>query len=331
MTQTSTIKIHAFLSYRHQDPEIGVRDKLEQKCAERGIDLIYDESKLKDGDDLNKFMQDIGAARCAFVFLSQAYFRSAYTLYEFLLLHEQGDLDQRLIKLVRMTKDMEERELTRVKEFWASDKSKPERELLCKKFNESDEAVIWQRIDDAWQDIIASKLDELQSSIEDGDEDSLLDRKVAQMHNEAQTVIQNSKNDLLDEVKWEIEYILQQQKILRDKLAKKLKLDPSTTPRDLSTILVDGYKVSEVLKFLYAISREQERQLKKKSDIWDDYLYDLEQLCGWLLLNSVDPNWMYLNKLRMEKAGQKGITNRIPLQKQAYIEVIISTSTIPSK
>jgi len=59
---------------------------------------------------------------------------------------------------------------------------------------------------------------------------------------------------------------------------------------------------------------------------WRWFFKDVESLCGWLLLSSVDQNWWIHNRLVFRNAGLKKSQVALGMKKPAYAEVVIGKS-----
>lgn len=322
----ATVSIHAFVSYRHKHPsDIEVRDKLEQICTEQGITLLYDKKVTAEGDSLIAFMDDLTAARCVFLFLSPAYFESAYTLYELVSIHEQGDLEKSFILPVRVTADMATYQRTVAEKYWQGNEAI--RNELARLLNHpGDDGVVWQRVAAAWDTLVFPFLDHLHTSLEEGDVETILKKRVEDMQQAVQAVIKETTRKLHNKVCVEIARILGNQYIPANKLKRALRLDGGATGDDIARCLVEDNSVGEAIAVLTKVVGDHARTLAAKPEQWDECLYDAEQLCGWLLINSVEPGWWFLNELKLRRATRQGIHHAFSLDDRAYIEVIMSRS-----
>lgn len=321
----NAVKIHAFVSYRHKHPDdIDARDKLEQICANAGIVLIYDKNGTEEGSSLITFMKDLSAARCVFLFLSPAYFQSAYTLYELVSLHKQAELDRRFIRPVRVSIDMVTYQRTAAEQYWKKDESI--RQELSRLLKQSDHEEVWKCIVAAWDAIVFPFLDELHTALENGKPEFILNKEVEALQKAIRIEKEKATWNLQQKVISEVVYILKKQRIPIDRLASECNLPPTATPDEIAKHLVETQKpmVGRALGILTKISLQQEKQLAAFPERWNDYLFDIEQVSGWLLITSVDPSWWFLNEIRMKRAVSEGITNAFSLEHPAYIEVIIS-------
>lgn len=323
---TNSIDIQVFLSYRHKNAQdIEARDILKQHCANEGLKLIFDKEAINKGDKLIVFMNDLSAARCVILLLSAEYFQSAYTLYELISIYDQANLEKRLIQPVRVTEDMVAYVRTTAEINWKEDKAI--RDELARLLEENDHDILWQRIDAAWEAIISPYIDELDASLEESDMSTALKENVHTIQEAVQTVVQNKTQTLHNKITTEIENILNNQHIPNRALATPLHIDHAATPTEITNHLLKK-ETGDAMDIIYDISTEQENQRASRPEYWDEYMYDVEQLCGWLLINSIDPNWWFQNEFKLKQTHNNGITNRFSLDDPGYIEVIISRSLL---
>ncbi|WMP17931.1 toll/interleukin-1 receptor domain-containing protein [Thiothrix lacustris] len=323
----TAVNIHAFVSYRHnRPPDIQTRDKLEELCAGKSISLIYDEKVTSEGDSLITFMEDLTAARCVFLFLSAAYFQSAYTLYELVSIHEQPDLDRHFVHPVRVTADMVTYQRTAMETYWQEHEAV--RNELSRLLKQPDHALVWQRVVVAWDALVFPFLDTLQPALEEGDADAILQKRVGDMQQSVKVAIAETTKRLHEKVKSEIGRILGNQYIPGNKLKRELRLDPSIETQAIAQRLAEEPDVGQAIAVITRVVQTQAKLLAAKPEQWDECLSDAEQLCGWLLINSVDPVWWFHNELKMQRAARGGISHAFSLGDPAYIEVIISRSIL---
>ncbi len=130
-------------------------------------------------------------------------------------------------------------------------------------------------------------------------------------------------------VKAETTRILDGQPVLREKLKAALRLDSGAMTIDIAAHLVEKHEVGQAIGLLAQVSLELDK--KKPESIkehWEDYLTDVEQVCGWLLINSVDPDWWLQHEASLQSTAQDSVTRSLSLDTQAYVEVIISRSLL---
>ncbi|MBO0611897.1 S1 family peptidase [Thiothrix fructosivorans] len=130
-------------------------------------------------------------------------------------------------------------------------------------------------------------------------------------------------------VKAEATRILDGQAVLREKLKVALKLDSGAMATGIAAYLVEKQEVGQAIGVLAQISLELDKKKPESlKERWEDYLTDVEQLCGWLLINSVDPDWWLKHEASLQSIAQDSVTRSLSLDTQAYVEVIISRSLL---
>ncbi len=323
--------IHAYLSYRCKiQRDKDARDRLKALCLEKNITLRYDESETKPGDSLIKFMEDLTSARCVFLFLSPEYFQSAYTLYELVKINEQADLDKRFILPLRLCDDMVDKYRTKAKNFWKSKKAEAERVKLADLLKENNHDVLWQRIDSAWEAVVKPYLDERHASLESAKGDEVLDELLRKTQATVKEVINESTKILHNTLRDRIKAILVQRNINADDMFRKeLELFPSDDNININNIvtkLVTETAVGEAIAILTRVVENKKVLLANNSAEWTACFYDAIQLCGWLLLNSVDPAWWFCNEVKLKNTAKTSISGSFSLQDRNYIEIVISRS-----
>lgn len=315
--------IHAYLSYRHQYPSIKARDTLQTLCAQRQINLLYDEGELKEGDHLIKFMQDLSAARCVFLFICPEYFQSAYTLFELICLHENRYLDQRFILPLRVTNAMVTYEWTNAKKYFDNHEAvRNELTRLLTKYHFTTDNL-WQRIEVAWETIIFPHLDRLNTSLENADAEAKLLQLLQELRQTIKAVISETTNALQSTLIKNIVAILCRKNINADEQFRdQLSLSSNSDLDKIAGELIRNTEVGEAIAILTRVIEEKKALLGANE--WKACFYDAEQLCGWLLLNSVDPTWWFHNEKQIENTAKMGISGSIALHDKNYIEVVIS-------
>ena len=118
-----------------------------------------------------------------------------------------------------------------------------------------------------------------------------------------------------------------------DILINLVKISPllkGANASDIATHLIKKCSTGNAINQLLNISLKLEKQLSANPQRWNTYLENVEQLCGWLLLNSVDVDWWFQNGHEFEKSARENVTNLLELDDKAFIEVIISRSLLQS-
>lgn len=316
--------IHAYLSYRcKNDRDRDARDRLKALCSETNITLRYDESDTKEGDSLIKFMDDLTSARCVFLFLSPEYFQSAYTLYELLKITEQADLDKSFILPLRLTESMVTYQWTTAKNYFDDNIAIRNELARLLKMDNANQDAIWQRIDSAWNAIIFPYLDRLNVSLESENADFDLSKLLDKTKATVSEAIKKSTDQFQENLIKKITAILHLNHInADDKFKEELAL---TQPKDIhhaiATQLVKT-KAGRSITILTRVLNEKKSLLNPQE--WKECFHDAERLCGWLLLNSVDPIWWFHNEIKLNKNAKTSISHSIALDDNKYIEVVIS-------
>ncbi len=315
-------KIHIFLSYRTKSKfDVMIRDELVRQCGVQGFKLSYDESATKEGESLITFMEDLASARCIFLLLSPEYFQSAYTLFELVRISEQADRDDRFIFPVRSTNSMCTYVKTTSEDNW--NQNRQIRTELCRLLGGCTEDEAWQRVSKAWETISFPYLDEVHKSLEESSIAKKLSEYLDAINKRVKDIIETSKKQLQEKICTEIVRILQRNNISLHSLATELGLDVSATENEITKHMVYTKNASEIVEGLHRLSREEENKITSRQEKWNEYLYDIEQVCGWLLINSVNAKWWFQHELRLKQSAKK-MTNAFALDYPPYIEVIIS-------
>jgi len=315
-------KIHIFLSYRTKSEfDVMIRDELEKQCGVRSFKLSCDESATKEGENLITFMEDLTSARCVFLLLSPEYFQSAYTLFELVQVSEQADQDNRFIFPVRSTNSMCTYVKTTSEEGW--NQNRQIRNELCRLLGGCSEDEAWQRVSKAWETINFPYLDEVHKSLEESSVSEKLAEYLDVINKRVEDVIETSKKQLQEKICTEIVRFLKRKNIPSHSLATELGLDVSATENEITKHMVYTKNASEIVEGLDRLSREEENKFTSGQEKWSEYLFDIEQVCGWLLINSVDAKWWFQHELRLKQSAKK-MTSTFALDYPPYIEVIIS-------
>ncbi len=321
--------IHAYLSYRIQRDKTA-RDRLKYLCIEQNISLFCAENDINPGDSLIKFMDDLSAARCVFLFLSPEYFKSAYTLYELICINERGDLDRRFIIPLRLTETMVANQWTAAKNCFDGDEALRNELARLLRVKNTEHAAIWQRVNAAWDNIIFKHLDMLNTSLKNADAEEKLVNLIEKLTDEIDLMISESAKKLDTMVGQEIQEILKNENIPTKQLAEQWQLNST----DIKSIVEYGIltkPVIEVLGSLRTLTQKLENQLHAGTvTAKDDYFFDVGQLCGWLILKTVNPVWWFNKQHLLQENANHSATTTFNLQNPTYIEVLISRSLLKS-
>lgn len=318
--------INAYLSYRCKNQlDIDARDKLKNLCQEQNITLRYDQNETKPGDSLIEFMEDLTAARCIFLFLSPEYFQSAYTLFELVSINERADLNQRFILPLRLTESMVTYQWTAAKDYFEGNKAVRNELARLLKVENDNHAAIWQRVDAAWETIVFKHLDKLNVSLENANTDIALGELLSKTKTEVNQAIHDSTETLHKTLIAKITAILKRKNINADEqLGDELALTDNNDSANIATQLVTETKVRNAISILIRVLEEKKSVIDTNSMEWKTCVNDTIDICGWLLLNSVDSIWWFHNEIKLRKTAKTSITGNYVLQDPNYVEVVIS-------
>ena len=321
---TQIFPIHAYLSYRcRNDIDITARDHLASLCQQQHITLKYDENETKDGDSLIAFMAELTSARVVFIFLSPAYFQSAYTLFELVTIAEQAEIDKRFILPIRLTESMNTYQLTEAKEYFDNN-IKISNELARLLTTEANPEQLWQRIDKAWQALIFPVLDKVSLSFENQEEPAVT-QLLKNTQEEITAAIKRSTTELQQTLIQKITSILELNNINADaQWQEELGLSTNNNKQNIAKQLIENTEVGEALAIITRIVEEKDR----RSADWIACIEDAIQLASWCLLNSVDPVWWFHQQIRLKNTSKISIINQVTLNNENYIEVVIARSLL---
>ena len=323
------VPIQAYLSYRHSDDTKAARDLLKVHCANHNIQLIYDEEQLKIGESITAFMDEIAAAQCIFIFLTPSYFESAYTLYELIKINQCREEHKSFVVPIKVSEAMHKISVSDVKiHHWDGDDDNRRKcrddltEKLCSPPSHSDQT--WQEIETAFQRVLNPFLDKIEFSLEGADNDVVLENHVMEVYTEIVKEIYKTRNKLNQDIKTKITLILRNRKpFFLDRLGEKLGID-NTAVDEIAQYLVEQEDVKNIIKKLTAVLKDQKAILGKVNlEKWYESHAIAEQLCGWLLIKTIDHMWWFNHKSAVRKI-EKALISDIFLEETAFVEIIIS-------
>lgn len=140
--------------------------------------------------------------------------------------------------------------------------------------------------------------------------------------------VKEQKCKIHSTVKSKIERILSNWCISESNLIAELEMDDIKTRKELAKYLVEDNSVEQSIAMLTSVLIAHKSYWESKPEEWKKCLHDAEQLCGWLLINSIDPVWWYHNEQKLNQQSSQKITNHFALQDPDYIEIIISRSCL---
>lgn len=142
------------------------------------------------------------------------------------------------------------------------------------------------------------------------------------------TVIAEMTAKLTSTITSKISEILLSNSELLSELKKIAKLGIDTDARSVATYLVKLDAVSKAVIELAKVNQAAKRRLSSSSEKWEFYLDCVEQLCGWLLLNSVDPEWWWSHQQQLKLSNQQEVSRSLPIDHNAYVEVVIAHNLV---
>lgn len=333
--QNTTIKelagrvpIQAYLSYRHCEETKQARDLLKKHCEAYKIELIYDEEQLKIGDSITAFMDEIASAQCIFIFLTETYFDSAFTLYELIKINEcrrDRKTNKPFIVPIKISKSIHGFSASDAKNgHWLGDKNQKCRDDLTEKLGSQveDHDQAWQRIAEAFPEMLNPFLDKIYPSVEE--DASVLETRVNNVYAEIATVIQKSKDKLTQDIKAKITRLLNNRKpIFLNQLSSDLGF-ASSDNETIARYLAENGDVKGTIKIMTQTLKKQREVLRSVNlEKWRESHAIAEQLCGWLLIKTIDPVWWFNHEFKASKIG-KTFASDIFLEERAFVEIIIS-------
>lgn len=321
------VPIQAYLSYRHSAETKTARDLLKAHCADHNIQLIYDEEQLKIGESITAFMDEIANAQCIFIFLTQSYFESAYTLYELIKINQCREEHKPFVVLIKVSEAMHKISVGDVKiHCWVGDDDSRRkcRDDLTTKLNphSSDSDKTWQEIEAAFQAMLNPFLDKIQFSLEGLDKDTVLENHVMEVYRKIGDEIQEIKKKLSHDIKTKITLILKNRKpIFLNRISEKLGIGNSAVD-EIAQYLVEQEDVKDIIKRLTEVLIDLKREANNLEKWYESHAI-AEQLCGWLLIKTVDHVWWFNHKSKLRKI-EKVLISDILLEEMAFVEIIIS-------
>lgn len=339
------MKITAYLSYRENDLELEEIDLLNDAClkAKVPIELKWSENSLGDGDSFIDFMKDdMGGARFLIFFCSPEYFRTAYTLYEFIQATELVEAGLKLhLAPVRVTKEMTLKDITNIRETILNDASiEAEIEelarLLGKQWTRESDAEIRRNIllavEKGWKECVVPALETILPTLQSSENvkaslkgfyqqiaEKIVSQyaaHIARTEERVHTIVQENVNELLI-----------QTSALKTAIKKELK-NPDLADEDVAPALLTKEKLS-VEDSIYIVSAA----LSKVENIcssseWSEAVRTAKQMAGWLVLLSVNNTWLVHNEHNACIGGRSRLRLELIKKERPYAEVIISRTAL---
>lgn len=333
------MKPRAFLSYRHNyDPEVTAKDRLETAInAQQKVELIFDKSVTEVGDCVIEFMRELIAARCIFLFISEDYFKSPYTLFELISISEHPEIESKIILPICVSSQMlRVFDFQQIKNYW--DDHPEHYQTLDHLFRyqqmdlpKFDKEALWRRIDDAWLSHIFKYLNKLWDGEIAGDIPSLINQSVEELSHSATEKIKATSDYHRKIIKEQIIDLLNHQSVLVGRLARELGLPRNAvTAQVVDALVLDSAMSAQPIGCLTSAARDLKTMLISANPMdWKDAFQDIQQICGLLLLNTIDPQWWFNHELELGLQMQQGVIGEgYKLEDVAFVEVIISKELI---
>ncbi|WP_181389666.1 toll/interleukin-1 receptor domain-containing protein [Leucothrix pacifica] len=344
--------VKVFVSYSW-----GVDDKtklvaqLDPLCKARGIELIYDKQELKYKDRISSFMDKIAEAEHVITIFSKPYFESEYCMYELMKIQERGSFDQRIHPIradtFEFNKSKARREVIRHwNEFVASEEEDIEELGAGVAPDQHEKLNLYQQIELKVSGIMANLGDMVITPLEQLQADhfaQLLDN-IALPKSEHPHIPESSDSEFLETIKENIVFELESHgvEIFRDairdeleKLLQKLKLDKlvgdssNAIATSLITTLKQGDSSVPVITTVLMNAAQncfdkRGRHFKAAREHHSNIQSAVEQLLGWLVLASVDDD--YIQRLTPSRDHATAVYFELPVSTLGGVEIIVSRS-----
>lgn len=326
----SAVRIKTYLSYRQKNPQnLSALEFLKQHCSAQSIDLIYDQEALYAGQSIKRFMDELGSARCVFIFLTPDYFESAYTLYELVTIDQWADMDVRFVFPMRISNDVTAYSRTAIQTFWEKVENKAIRDELANLL-ETSHGAAWSKVVDAWDNIIKPYLGIRNDSLEfikAENQSKFVEEFVLAAKSEFMSAIQEENKKLQSKIIFEIADILKKNLIPLDLLAKEI-MPVSVTAEAIAQKMITQVADRNAIAVLTNAIREQKKSKNFNEQQWEACHNLASQIGGWLLINSIDPFWWFNHQLKMQQLATKSVSRTYALIHQPYVEVIVSRTVL---
>ena len=343
------LNIRAYLSYRRDDAEREELEALIDACNAKNIALVYDEIGTESGENFVDFMNnEVVGARFVIAFLSPDYFTRPYTLHELLEIAKDRQASSRLsFAPVRQTKGMVCTAITSILDTWNQESPDIEtlktKEELAKRqgkvasFTDLDDTKrqeifteLAAQIEEAWNSIVRPELEQVTDAAAAAKDifrfyTTVADNIVAQAKKE----LEGQRQELRKKVVKAVASILGQDRELCNVFISELAMNDGVDFEGIAIKLVD-MGAYEAITTLGRISDhiKGQPQYRADSEHWQKFCYRAKQLCGWLLLLSVDPHWWIHNCYRINHCMDCGISLSLNPDSPGFSEVIISRTVL---
>ncbi len=338
--------IRAYLSYKKSEVDTGEIKALKAACASEGIELKYDENSTYSGESFVDFMNDeIVGARFLIIFLTPQYFKTAYTLYEFIRVTQADSYNPSIsLACVRKSEAMGLKLITEVEDFIQEDGSvdaKKEVNEIARllKLDEKNTEFgqmrreIFSDIKLGWNNLLVKDLQRILKTFAEGKPDAQYYEKfysdIAKgITSQYEENLKDSQNLAVSTVRTEITGLLDVSSVLRNAVEKEFNAASSLSVEKLADKLLQCEKISKaVMVIARSIRAVRDSGLySDNSNLWKETANVAKQLCGWLVLLSVEPVWLAHNVHKLK--GSTRLNLLLAKKQLPFAEVIISSSVL---
>ncbi len=348
------IPLQVFLSWRshwteqRQELEKSVDAYNAQEEHRYYIDLRVSEGELKQGDSIIAFMEELSLARFIILMLNHDYFASPYCLHELLEIYRnsyKADANAERLFALPVKIDLQANKITKqtILQAWQGEYTinlsgagnEPEQEkgychdrlrelqkthLEGKKITvtEQQNAHIKQQLCNAYTKHIQPLLDNVDQVCATGEE--LVTRLVAK----ADEIFSKEKDQLAKLLTRQIgQRINGMLDVDRQALADIMTTDDYSSQNHSKGLLQKSCPraMGDVREWV----ENQHKQIPAESNRdWEKFFTAIENICGWLLLNSIDHGWWIHHKMQITANKKDKGHLSLGLEEPAFSEVIIS-------
>lgn len=333
--------LQVFLSYRsHYQNELkALKAALDAHnlCADGTyfIELKASEYELSEGDSITEFMQAIGAARFVILMLTKDYFQSPYCLHEMLETYESGQSELRLFPLsIKQDDSLHDVSATAIAR-WLDENFRigetgevghclarlMELYKIDVQACEAEKDDLRKRVLTAYETLVQNPLLEAVAY-----SPNAANELIAKIEAAAQKAFADEEASYKTLLIGHIEHHLRELKS-EDKNELMFQLGERFEEQGLETAMAShlvSLPVNEAMTHMQSWCTARNKALLGND--WRWFFREVESLCGWLLLKSVDQNWWIHNRLAFRNAGLKKGQVALGMKKPAYAEVVIGKS-----
>jgi|GEM_PF-2563945 len=340
------MKPKAFLSYRHNlAPEIAGKEALIQSVeADQTLELVFDKSVTEVGDSVTAFMEELIAARCVFVFISEDYFKSAYTLFELIAVHRHEEAARKVVLPVCLSEQMiSVYDYTAIENYWNTQPSEDEQDprkvqdVLATLLRTSGRtngriltsAEMLAMIREAWEAIVFPYLNTLRDSDAAYDVTALIQKVVADYAQHAATECETTTAHHHNLIAEEIGFLLEDHPVIKAELMKvsrALRRAGSLDDTEFAKrLLGDSREAARSIGDLTNAAKQVRKKFGEDSETWSEVFGGIQKLCGYLLLNTIDPVWWFNQELELRRQAAHCVTGSgYQLDHVSFVEVVVS-------